>query len=66
MTAVWLVRSSDETGDDGAPLWWSNETGWVSIGDAMVWSDEEQKELCAPLGGEWVRFVSEVSAEVQQ
>lgn len=57
-TTIYLVRASDDTDDDGQPLWWSNEGGWSDLGEAVVYTEAERQRLNVPLGGEWVRFQS--------
>jgi hypothetical protein len=51
---IYLVRCTDPipTAD-----WWSNESGWSSIGDAVVFTEEERHTLNLPIGGEWVAFI---------
>jgi hypothetical protein len=51
----YAIRSLDEFDDDGAPLWWSNEDGWVDIGSSTRFLEEELSALHLPLGNcEWV------------
>ena len=38
---------------DGEQLYWSNEIGWVSLPDAVVFSGDERQRLHLPLGGRW-------------
>lgn len=57
---IFLVRARganpDLTDDDGQPLWWNNEAGWSEMGNALVFTAEEQANVNLPLGGEWVAF----------
>lgn len=50
----WMIRGIRERDDDGTPLYWSNEFGWVERGQADVFSRRERRVLNLPIGGEWV------------
>jgi len=43
----------------GEIQYWSNSIGWVSIHDADVFSDEEQRTLNLPYEGHWLKLVGE-------
>lgn len=58
---IYLVRALAERDDDGTLLWWSNDAGWATIDQAIVFSEEEHRTLKAPLGGEWVQFTEVTS-----
>lgn len=51
----WMIRSTEETGEFGEPLYWSNDQGWVPINDADTFSDDEQQQLVLPLTGYWTQ-----------
>lgn len=55
---IFLVRSTGEPDPEDGTLWWSNEDGWATLGQALVYTEDEAQELAAPLGGEWVRFTT--------
>jgi hypothetical protein len=40
--------------DDGNPLWWSNEGGWSTLDQAIVFTPHEAATLNLPMGGQWV------------
>ena len=40
-------------------LWWSNEGGWASLDQAIVYTPDERSEDHLPPGGEWVRFLAD-------
>ena len=55
---IYLVRATSDADrdDDGNPLWWSNEMGWVSdVENAFVFSSTAGR---LPVGGAWVEFVN--------
>lgn len=59
---AWLIRGSTENERDpetGEMLWWSNDGGWGSLGEAVVFTDQEQKTNRLPKGGRWVCFTSD-------
>lgn len=53
---LYLIRSLEEVEDDGSPSWWSNESGWADLGQAVVFTEAETLTSRLPLTGEWVRF----------
>ena len=50
--AVWIIRSLFEIDDEtGAPLFWSNDDGWVDRSSATAFSDPFGN---LPWASEWV------------
>ena len=61
---MWMIRHIelpsgahiDDFDDTGISfLYWSNEHGWSSREDAVVWPDHMKPIVGLPFGGEWVR-----------
>ena len=54
-----IVDTIKEWSKGEVPQYWSNSIGWVSIHDADVFSDEEQRTLNLPLEGHWLKLQGE-------
>jgi hypothetical protein len=50
----WAIVGDAEQDDDGTPLWWSGDVGWVGRQDAELFTAEEREQLRLPIGGRWV------------
>lgn len=55
---MWLIIGMREKDEDGAPLFWSNEDGWVDIGSAARFTLEEMTRVRLPVGGAWISEAS--------
>lgn len=49
----YVIRSLNERDDEGEPLYWSNQSGWVGLTDADVYNAHEQETLNLPMDGRW-------------
>ncbi len=50
------IRSFNENDDDGNPLFWNNEWGWVNQSEADIFSGYEMIEFDLPMGGIWQKI----------
>lgn len=57
-TTIYLVRQIEPDDLDGSTLWWSNEDGFGSLDQAVVYTAAEQQALKPPIGGMWVKFTT--------
>lgn len=42
------VIASKYPSDNGEPLFWNNDSGWQSLDQATVFSEEEKRDFFAP------------------
>lgn len=54
---MWFIRSLKEFEEDGQPLYWHNQHGWVLIEDAQTFTDDERNTLNLPFDSEWQKKV---------
>lgn len=59
MVTIYLVRQIEPDDLDGSVLWWSNESGFGSLDEAVVFTATEQQTLTPPVGGMWVKFTEQ-------
>ena len=50
-TRNWIIVAKHT--DDGERLYWNNAIGWVDLGSADFFSDDERQRLNLPIDGEW-------------
>lgn len=54
---LYVVRSNEERDDGDAPLYWSNDQGWVALAAATTFTKSESETLNLPLGDcEWAEL----------
>ena len=49
----YYIRNSFEMDDDGIPLYWNNQWGWVNQSEADLFSEEEKNKFDLPINGYW-------------
>lgn len=58
MAVVFLIRNEYQTYDETDNMidWWSQDTGWGSMGYATVFTEYDVDDDVLPPKGQWVRF----------
>jgi len=49
----YCIRNSFEMDDDGIPLYWNNQWGWVNQSEADFFSEEEKNTFNLPMNSYW-------------
>lgn len=52
-TIHYIIRANTEVTEEGRPLFWHNDDGWVELDDAMSFTASERLSLNLPIDSEW-------------